>query len=50
MHSLLASPFLGQYLILRPGQAQGVQIHSRATRNYLPPPKGGNPVAGQRRR
>ncbi|MET7893201.1 radical SAM protein [Streptomyces mirabilis] len=27
MHSLLASPFLGRYLILQPGQAQGIQIH-----------------------
>ncbi|MCI3270118.1 radical SAM protein [Streptomyces cylindrosporus] len=45
MHSLLASPFLGQHLILRPGHPQGIQIHRSSYDELRTAPEGHAPPA-----
>lgn len=44
MHQLIASPFLGQYLLLRPGNAKGVAIPESRFADYYPGSSGSAPT------
>lgn len=47
VHELIASPFLGDHLVVRPGWCNAVKIPRLGTRSYGPPGRGSLPRTGR---